>query len=386
MSKLVARTSQGILNKFLRSNRVLLPQSIGLYTRGAIKQDLCPFCDSGHDNNVIMYRPKPNAAVTLLLNTYSCDTCNAIVQEDTLYPKMEDLFEEHALRAGTKASERIDGMIYDATFPSNAHLYYSHVNPDEAPFKLKQEHCFYCDSYLGYKSTQGFLQYEDISMVHIIPSGLEQFTIDGGNVKICKSCSLIINSKLTDSYVSHLLGFCGVDVCRKCGDQYFVGNTEIDSRNAAQTFGKHMCPECCYNTLADDQKLVTYEGEDLFKPYSKLVRDGDYKINRYYAQPCHYCSEPIGIDLTLHPEEVVNKFVSLQGHFTCDECMFRENAPIKVLKKSDINIRIYEINNKFYIKKTTNGGRVLNFHTSLSTDEALNYLLNEYDDKQLKLI
>jgi hypothetical protein len=299
---------------------------------------------------------------------------------------MDKLFEEFALSSGSATLAKIDGVVYDGTFPDNAHHYYTHIDSDEAPFKVKSDNCFYCNSYVGNSHSQGFIDPEGIAVEHIIPTGFEQYSIDGGHVKICKSCNLILGSKLQDTYMSHLLSFCGLDVCRKCGDQYLVTNSEIDARNAAQTFGKHMCPECCYTTLAYDERLMNYEGDNLFAPYSKIIRDGDHKINRYYAQECYYCSEPIGIDLSVHPEETVKRFVSSQGHFTCEECMFRDNSPIKVLNKKDIIIRVYEINNKFYIKKTSVGGKILSFHTSLDSDTALDLLLNEYDDRQLKLI
>ena len=383
MSKHGVRPSETSITKFIRSNRVFLPPNIGKHVRGASLEDFCPFCLAEHNNNTIFYRKKISEPLSILLNTYSCDMCNEEIEKKSSDKNMEDMFEEFSVRAGVKAIQRIDGVVHEASFPNDTHKFYNHLNPDKEPFRITPDCCLFCQVHLGAAKNEQIDPQKKLFVEYFIPVGMEMYHLDGGQVKHSRSCDLVMTSKLSDTYIAHLLTFSGIDICKRCGDQYFVNNSEVDSRNASQTFGKHMCPECCYNNLQSDDKLM-YEGENLMVPYSNIVRDEFHKIQRFVDVNCSYCSSPVAIDLTMHPEEVINKHTETNLKFICDDCVFRETAPINVLVKDDIITRIFNINDKFYIKRVTTKGKFLNFDTSLNAEEVLKFLLAE-ENEQLTL-
>lgn len=380
MGKATKGTSKGIIDRFVRSKRTLLPHNISWYQRDNFKEEFCPFCDEVHSDIMLMYRPTMNSQTIILEGVYVCEECDKALADKTSDDQMEDLFEGFAKRAGEQTVSKIDAFVYEGIFPENTYKHYQHLNPDIEPFKVCSDKCIFCEGYTGGTViTDRPEVYKELP----VPMGNESYILDGGIVRICASCNLILSTRLTGGYMNHILEYCGYDLCSDCGNQYIISNLEVDARKSEGTFGHHSCTECTYKRFIDSHSLVAND-EDLLGIY-KVSRDPEsFKINRYITKDCGTCGDEIGLDITYTPAYILRAFISKQGIYSCSECLFMDNSPIEFVLNGDKILRIYNIKGKFYIRVSTRSGKNIHLHTELTAQQVIEHLLGN-STKQLEL-
>lgn len=380
MGKINKRTAKGVIDRFVRSKRTLLPPNVQLYKTGNFKEDFCPFCDEPHDDLMLMYRPTLHSQLIILEGVSTCIFCNNCLELKTEENKMEDLFEGFAKRAGEKTVSRMDDFVYEGIFPSDVHKFYTHLDPDVEPFKVCSDKCIFCEGFTGGERISNTPEvYKEIHT----PMGNESYTLDGGVVRICSSCNLILSTRLPQGYMNHVLTYCGFDVCPDCQQQYLISNLEMDARKSEGTFGHHSCSECTYNRFVNSHSLKSGD-EDLLSIYNIKRDEETFKINRYVSKDCQSCNDEIGLDITYTPHYILQTYISKQGKYTCGECMFMDNAPTDIVLKDNKVLRIYNIKDKFYVKTSTKNGKHIHLHHELSASEVVNILL-ENSSTQLEL-
>jgi hypothetical protein len=373
MAKINKGAAKASIDKFIRSRRTLLPTNSAWYQSGNIREDFCLFCNEVHEDVMVLYRPTLNSSLRLLEGVNICTKCELYLGEKDGAHKMEDIFEKFSEMAGQDVVTRLDDFVYEGIFPADTHKHYSHLNSEEEPYKLCDEKCVFCKGFTGgHKITAEVEVYKEIP----VPVGSEHYYLDGGMVRICSSCNLILSSRLPNGYLQHILTYSGYDKCPKCDDQYLVMNLEMDARKSDNSFGHHTCPECTYKNLISQHSLK-YGDEDLFSMYAAARDSETHKISRFNSKDCQTCSQQIGIDVTYSADYILSHFISKGGKYTCEDCMFMDNSPQEVVHIQGKIARIYSIKNKFYIKETTKSGKLVHLYHDLSSQEVINYLLKK---------
>jgi hypothetical protein len=350
------------LNKYIRSKGTIVPKNIYAYTTWGDNSSLCPLCDELHENIPFTYRKTLTSEFETVNNVFICWPCNNVIEKHIF--NRQDMFDNFSSRS----VEAINKYMHEGIYPENVHQHFEHLAPEKEPFHVKSDYCIFCQSYLGSLTNA----YDSKRIVIQVPLGRLPYELDGGKCSICTSCQYLMEA--SEQKVREIETNEVSDVCAKCTDIYAITTTEHDCRVAQKSLGQHCCPECAYLQMEDTSSIFTADDEsDLMKMY-RILRDSQYRIQRFAPTTCQVCDAFIELDLTFHPDHVLRNFISRTGVFCCPDCLVDDRSPISFVQNLHLMVRVYEESGEVLrMRVHSKSGKLLK-DVSLESEEVVSYL------------
>jgi len=350
------------LSKYVRSRGTILPQNIYAYTTWGDNSALCPLCNELHEDIPLTYRKTLTSEFEPVKNVFICWPCNNVIEKHIF--NKQDMFDNFS----HKSADALNKYMHEGEYPEDVHLHFEYLAPEKEPFLVKNNYCIFCKNHLGSLTNA----YDSKRVVIQVPLGRLPYELDGGRCNICTSCQYLMEA--SGEKVQQLDDNGAMDVCAKCSLPHAITAIERDCRIAQGSLGQHCCPECTYLQLEDSSSIFTTDDEsDLMKMY-RILRDSQYRIQRYAPTSCHVCQSFIELDLTFHPDHVLRKFVSIGGVFCCEDCLVGDKSPITFVQNIHLKVRVYqETAGTLRMRVHSTSGKLLK-DTIMDDEQAVSYL------------
>lgn len=274
------------LRRYINSLGVELPPDYGEYEEGSIFQRECVFCAEPH-NNIPVYRYEPIGQVREATGCHACNDCsdmtNTMVRDN--YPQLfsEDVDQGRTIDFDESdwGNRRYKINLYNTTqqFDNTVKHYLVHKSDPNLQ-------CYFCG--------QRAVTVDEELLVPVTDS----HELSGGRVKICQSC----NNELWEGAKDPQQDL--EQKCSYCGGVYLVTRDEFDRRHLNKTVGKHMCPECTYGGIVQEQSK--------FSPLNDKVNESE-PFFRFVYKSCNVCGTSFSIDLTLLHSKLIQIHEFKQG-------------------------------------------------------------------------
>lgn len=281
------------LQRYINSSGVELPPDWDDFTEDAIFGRECVFCQHPHTLSPV-FKYEPITQTREATGLHSCDACSGLIQGmiRERYPEQyrEDVETGRELDFDEKdyGNRQYKLNLYNVNeqFDDTVESYIIHKNST-----LK---CYFCGE---------IAEIEDPE-IHVPVSRSHQ--IDGGRVKVCrKKCYNDIWKSGQPESIHRS------SKCSYCGGGYIITEDEQQTRLSTGTLGKHMCPECTFAGIEEEQAKNTVLADivNTAEPFTRII----FKY-------CTICDEGFGIDLTLLHSRLKKIHTSNKGAPRCLEC------------------------------------------------------------------
>ena len=314
------------LRRYLNSLGAELPPDHTDFQEGAIFGRECLFCNEPHSGAPV-FKYHPIQQTRQSTGCHACNECDTLImpmikkEYPQLFSEDVDIGKTVDFEEGDWGNRQYKINLYNTTeeFDNTVKHYLIHKSDP----LLK---CYFC----GNKAVT-------VDRTLKVPVS-DSHILDGGRVKVCESCSSELwNNEDSNVHIQ--------SKCSYCGAGYLVKRDEFDRRHLNRTVGKHMCPECTYNGIVQEQSK--------FSVLNDITNENE-PYYRFIHKNCDICREPIVLDLTLlHSKLIQIHSIENSRGIRCHLCYIFKIKDVKtqiLTSFNDLYVMVYKLDKNWTYK------------------------------------